>query len=136
MGEGVRARLLHPSSEVSDGRDNANSLVLEITVAGRTILLTGDIEDEGLDRLTRLPARRVDVLMSPHHGSAAANPPQLVRWARPRNVVLSTRDLTQHEKLRDVYGADVMMYSTALHGAVTVTIDGEGNLAITTMRAG
>ncbi|MEW4528066.1 ComEC/Rec2 family competence protein [Maioricimonas sp. JC845] len=136
VGEGVRARLLHPSAEVRDGRDNANSLVLEITVAGRTILLTGDIEDEGLDRLTRLPDRRVDVLMSPHHGSAAANPPQLVRWARPRNVVLSTRDLTQHEKLRDVYGADVMMYSTALHGAVTVTIDGEGNLAITTMRAG
>ncbi|QDU36831.1 ComEC family competence protein [Maioricimonas rarisocia] len=134
VGEGVQARLLHPSAEIRDGSDNENSLVLELSVAGRIILLTGDIERVGLDRLTRLPARRIDVLMSPHHGSIGANTAPLARWADARSVVLSTRDLTQHDKLRDVYGPDVTLYSTAVDGAVTVTVNGEGKLQISTFR--
>ncbi|MFG0334302.1 MAG: ComEC/Rec2 family competence protein [Maioricimonas sp. JB049] len=136
VGKGVDARLLHPSAEVRDGSDNENSLVLELSVAGRTILLTGDLERAGLDRLTQLPSRQSDVLMSPHHGSVGANTKQLADWARPRHVVLSTRDLTQHETLRDVYGPDVTLYSTAVDGAVTVTIDPSGNLEVRTFRSG
>jgi competence protein ComEC len=55
--------------------------------AGRSILLTGDLEGPGLERVLALPRVPVDVLMAPHHGSRTANTPGLAEWAHPRVVV-------------------------------------------------
>ena len=80
----VRLEVLHPPAEGPPGNENARSLVLEVRHAGHTLLLTGDLEGPGLERVLALPPHHVDILMAPHHGSKAANVPELAEWARPR----------------------------------------------------
>ncbi|MFV0443988.1 MAG: ComEC/Rec2 family competence protein [Planctomycetaceae bacterium] len=124
----VTCEVLHPPVDFRAAADNANSLVLRLRYAGRTLLLTGDLEGAGLERLLRLETSPIDVLMSPHHGSRAANPSQLAGWARPRIVVASAADKDSLDHLRVSYPRDVQVFSTANSGAIEVTISTSGHL--------
>ncbi len=75
----------------SPGRDidNAHSVVLVVECFGRRILLTGDIEGAGLERLLARPPVKCDVLQVPHHGSPHSNPQQLSQWSQPDFAVIS-----------------------------------------------
>jgi competence protein ComEC len=83
----VDLRVLHPPPGWNQGNENARSLVLYVQHAGRTMLLTGDLEGPGLERVLALPRVKVDVLMAPHHGSRTANTPALAEWADPAVVI-------------------------------------------------
>lgn len=123
-----RFTVLHPSGGEFFPSDNANSLVLLIEIAGRRILLTGDLEGPGLDSLLRRPPLPVDVLVAPHHGAANSHPKRLLDWCRPRYVIISggggTLENTTEEAAEEneyaAWGAQV--FHTAEHGAVTVTV--------------
>ena len=82
-----RARTLSPDLT----SDNARSVVLDLEAAGHHVLLTGDLENEGLDALSRCRIPPLDVLLSPHHGGRTANPTWLYEWSEPRLVVVSQR---------------------------------------------
>jgi competence protein ComEC len=69
--------------------DNARSVVLDLAAARHHALLTGDLEGEGLLQLQRRSPPPLDVLLAPHHGSRASNPPWLYDWARPALIVVS-----------------------------------------------
>jgi competence protein ComEC len=56
--------VLHPPPVGPNGNENARSLVLEVRHAGHSLLLTGDLEGPGLERVLRLPPHHVDVLTS------------------------------------------------------------------------
>jgi competence protein ComEC len=94
-GEGCTLRLLHPPPEgvpprsKRDDRDNANSLVLSVEYGDRRLLLPGDLEKTGIERLLAQPACDCDVLLAPHHGSAQSNPVGLAGWSTPEWVVIS-----------------------------------------------
>jgi competence protein ComEC len=60
----VTLDVLHPPATSIGDNENARSLVLEIHHAGHTLLLTGDLEGDGLARVLRMPRRRVDVFTS------------------------------------------------------------------------
>jgi competence protein ComEC len=60
----VAIDVLHPPAAGPDGNENARSLVLEVRHAGHSLLLTGDLEGPGLDRVLGLPPRPVDVITS------------------------------------------------------------------------
>jgi competence protein ComEC len=83
----VRLEVLHPPDGWTRGDENARSLVLEVRHAGHVLLLTGDLDGPGLDRVLSLPPRHVDVFQAPHHGSRRANTAGLAEWARPRMVI-------------------------------------------------
>ena len=85
----VTLEVLHPPSSGPPGNENTRSLVLAIRYAGRTILLTGDLEGAGRRRVLNLPPRRVDVMLAPHHGSPRANTPAFADWGRPQVVIAS-----------------------------------------------
>ena len=89
----VRLEVLHPAGAVRPGSsDNARSVVVTVAAAGRPLLLlTGDLERDGLPDLMARPTAPVGVLLSPHHGSRAANPAALFGWARPQAVAVSQR---------------------------------------------
>jgi competence protein ComEC len=129
-GDDVRLEILHPDAGDGDELDNANSIVLRVEYAGRVILLTGDLEESGLDALLSRPAEAVDVLLSPHHGSRAANPPELAEWAQPAYAVISTGDHGKAGELQEVYGPGCRVLSTADSGAVRVRISPEGELVV------
>jgi competence protein ComEC len=132
----VRLEVLHPPASGPEGNENSRSLVLQVRHAGHALLLTGDLEGVGQEMVLGLPARRVEVLMAPHHGSPAANPPELARWARPQVVVASQglrpgpRD--GGEAYRD---AGARYLSTAREGAVIIRSHASG-LVIETFRTG
>lgn len=122
----VSLRFLHPRVRRSFRDDNANSLVLAIEYAGRVILLTGDLEKDGLQSLLREPPMDADVLLAPHHGSPVANPRELADWARPEWVVVSGGRSDSADKLRACYGDEVRVLSTHNRGAVTFEVTADG----------
>lgn len=124
----VSLRFLHPRVRRSFRDDNANSLVLAIEYAGRVILLTGDLEKDGLQSLLREPPVDADVLLAPHHGSPAANPRELAEWAQPEWVIVSGGRRDSAEKLHPVYGTAVRVLSTHDSGAVTFEVTQDGTI--------
>jgi competence protein ComEC len=128
----VTFEVLHPPAGGPPGPENVRSLVLLVRHAGHAILLTGDVEGEGLERVLRLPPVRVDVLQAPHHGSKTANPAALAAWARPRLVVACQGPPPWPTAVPETYAARGARYlGTWPHGAVTVRSHRSGLLAET-----
>jgi competence protein ComEC len=122
----VSMKILHPAGGFQSPADNAHSLVLELSYAQRTILLTGDLEKEGLIALLKQPQRQVDVLLAPHHGGKAANVPELYAWARPGMVVVSSGEPSSQRLTQVAEPAE--LFNTATSGAVTVEIGAHGRV--------
>ncbi|HEV3263341.1 MAG TPA: MBL fold metallo-hydrolase, partial [Gemmataceae bacterium] len=117
----VQMEVLHPPESGPEGNENARSLVLLVRHAGHSILLTGDLEGPGLERVLALPPAHVDVLMAPHHGSRISNTPALAAWARPRVVVACQGPPQWPARSPDPYTpAGAQLLGTWPHGAVTI----------------
>ncbi|MEQ8846577.1 ComEC/Rec2 family competence protein [Botrimarina sp.] len=91
----VLVRVLHPDALGVLGSDNANSLVLGVEYSGRRLLLPGDLEGPGLERLLEQEPYRCDVLLAPHHGSQRSDPPGLAAWCQPKVVAISSGEPRQ-----------------------------------------
>jgi len=128
---GARIRLLWPSLETC--RDpsvgnNDKSQVLLIEFAGRTILLTSDIETYAQGRLLELyPELTVDVLVMPHHGSTRNLLDGFVQRLKPKTIIVSCRP-TWYPKAYHPDAAIEAWY-TPVDGAITVTIKPDGALS-------
>jgi competence protein ComEC len=123
----VRLRVLHPPRRGVPGNDNANSVVLEVQFAGHRILLTGDLEDVGLDTLLSQSSPDCDVALVPHHGSPHSDPARFAEWCHARWVVISGGHRDGAERVTKVFqqaGATVL--HSAIHGAVQVTVSRSG----------
>lgn len=119
----TKIEILHPPAHGTGGSDNADSIVLSITFAGRSILLPGDLESPGLEQLLATPPRAYDVVMAPHHGSPRSSPREFAQWSRPRWVVISGGHSSESAQVRrefEMAGARVL--HTAEDGAVRVRI--------------
>ena len=62
--DGVTFEVLHPPQNGPRGIENARSLVLHVTHGSWSLLLTGDLEAEGLKQVLAMKPPRVDVLTS------------------------------------------------------------------------
>lgn len=133
--KGVELRILQPPATGFGRDDNANSIVLSIRYAGRSLLLTGDLEHAGLQALLQTKPEPHDILLAPHHGSMKANPPDLARWAAPRWVVVSGGTEAIVDKLREPYGDGVDLLSTSQQGAITIDINLQGEVSASTQLA-
>jgi beta-lactamase superfamily II metal-dependent hydrolase len=86
------------------------------------LLLTGDLEGAGLERVLDLPGSVVDVLQAPHHGSHRVDGAALARWCRPQLVVscqAAPRGTARAPALYQREGA--AFWSTHDHGAITLS---------------
>ncbi len=126
-GEDCRIEVLHPPRRGVLGRDNANSIVLDVQHRGHRILLPGDLESPGLDDLLAEEPTDCDVLLVPHHGSRQSNPPGLAAWSTPEWVVISGSHRWDTGPVEAAYrAAGSRVFHTADAGAVSVTIDATG----------
>lgn len=130
LGSAFSIRILQPVASATYGSDNAASIVALIEYQNRRILLTGDLDDEGLDELLGQPSTDVDVLLAPHHGAPAASPRALAEWATPEWVIASSPTNINRLKLQSLYGPDSDVVMTSDAGAVTVEITGDGRLSV------
>ncbi len=124
---GLDIDVWHPPAVGPPGNENTRSLVLLLRHAGHTILLTGDLEGKGLERVLALPPPAVDVLMAPHHGSPLVNTPDLAEWARPRLVISCQGPPRGPRRQEDPYTArQIPLLGTWPHGAITVHSSPDG----------
>lgn len=130
----VTLDVLHPPSEGPVGEENARSLVLLIRHEQNTILLTGDLEKEGLREFLQQPATPVSVLMAPHHGSVGQQPEQIAElghWAKPR-LVVSCQGRGDAAKAEAIFRQQHIPYwGTWPHGAITIRSHASGIVAET-----
>lgn len=88
--DGVRFAILHPDAGEA-WSDNNGSCVLKID-GPFSVLLPGDIERQAEARLLDVhrAALRTDVLIAPHHGSAASSTAGFVAAVAPKLVIFSS----------------------------------------------
>jgi competence protein ComEC len=128
----VSFEVLHPPAVGPDGNENARSMVLMVRHAGHSLLLTGDLEGPGLDRLLAMPPQPVDVLMAPHHGGKSGNPPTVAAWSRPRVVIGCQGPPPWPTQVPAMYEARGAIYlGTWPNGAVTLSSHRTGLVAET-----
>jgi competence protein ComEC len=129
--------VLHPAAMFRDELDNAHSIVLRTRYAGKTVVVTGDVEKSGVRAMLQShPAERVDVFQAPHHGGKMSNTSDLARWALPRYVVACNRNDSVLPRLQEVYADAERILTSASHGTVTASIDRSGELRMSTTRGG
>jgi competence protein ComEC len=123
-----------PRDRGDDFESNDVSLVLRLTHAGRSILLSGDIEDVAMRELLAGDATKLksDVLVAPHHGSSESLTQTFVAAVDP-GAIVSSNDRTLSRRQVDFEGmiAKRPLLRTHTSGAITIEIDGEGRVTVT-----
>lgn len=119
---------------------NDRSLVLRVVVMGRAFLFTGDVEEEGLARLTGEVAASCDLIKVPHHGGYAEGLEELLRAVCPRLAVISVGAGNPYGHpsrltLRALQRQGCAIYRTDLHGDIVIHVV-EGGFQVLTSREG
>ncbi len=130
--DGIGFDALHPPASGPEGNENSRSLVMAVRCRDMTILLTGDLEGTGLERVLAMPPRPVDILMAPHHGSRTSNKTALAEWSRPKFVVSCQgppKSVPREPNPYEALGARYL--GTWPHGAVTIRSQGNAFLVET-----
>ena len=89
---GVTVTVLHPPPPDWERQRvrNDDSVVLELRIGGVSIVLPGDVGQEGEALvIPRLAPGAVVILKAPHHGSATSSTPAFIQAAHPSAVVFS-----------------------------------------------
>lgn len=139
LGRGIYAEVLNPPDprlgETEDDANN-NSVVLRVVYGEMSVLLAGDVDRTGAQRLARLgPEVRSTILKVPHHGSADPAVPEFLDAVSPEAAAISVgRDNTyghpSEEMLRELERVGAKVFRTDRDGAVTVNIEPDGWRAI------
>lgn len=134
----ARIAVLHPErtflqrSKKAYAAENDRSLVISLTLAGRTLLFPGDIHREGEQALLRnCPDLSCDLLKVPHHGSKTSSSDDLVAALHPAVAVFTVGEGNPYrhpaEEVVERYkGIGAALYRTDRHGAVMVRIEPAG----------
>jgi competence protein ComEC len=121
----VLIEVLHPPIEGPSGVENVRSMVLRITYRGHSILLTGDLEKDGMNMVLSHPIDPVDVLIAPHHGSGASNTERFATWCKP-SLVISSETYPRNRKPDPYTPLGATLWRTWIHGGVTVDMNAQG----------
>ena len=127
--DGVEFRVLWPTAGVAESAsDNNASCVLKVTSRqGRSMLLTGDLEQAGEAELLAEPALPSDVLLVGHHGSRTSSGMAFLQAVGAQAAIVSAgyRNRYRHpqrqvwERLRE---AGMQRWRTDWQGAIRVRL--------------
>ncbi|HPQ80636.1 MAG TPA: DNA internalization-related competence protein ComEC/Rec2 [bacterium] len=127
---GVKVRVTKPP--VPAGSDlNDTSLVVRFDYGSRRFLFTGDLAISGEAALLNAGEDlRADFLKVGHHGSADASSARFLKAVSPRIAAISAGEqnrygLPARDALARLEAVGARIYRTDMHGAITVTSDGE-----------
>ncbi len=133
-GLGIGALVLHPTLEfVSDYAQassglNNSSLVMRLTYKGKSLLLTGDVENATDKSLLRWKDRLSSTIVkAPHHGSSTSSSEDFIRSVNPRIAVVSVGQKNRFghpsaDVLERYESSGAKIYRTDKSGAVTIKI--------------
>jgi competence protein ComEC len=134
-----------PSPDDEDGRaaldpvrsENDNSLVVRVDYAGRRLLFTGDLEEEGEEDLVReqgAAGLKVDVVKVPHHGSRTSSTQAFVDATSPGWAVIScglaNRFGFPHEGVEARWRGRGQVVRTDRRGTITFVVERGGGMSV------
>ena len=135
-GHGYRIYMLHPypGFYTINGKEydeeNNDSLVLKIESNGKSVLFTGDIEEEAEENIRHLGKwLKSDVIKVPHHGSKSSAYEPFLRTVSPEKAVISVgKDNTFGHPHRETLDRlqDITVFRTDIDGAVHMHATGDG----------
>ena len=126
-------QILHPEKDFQHRDSNNLSCVLQITVAGRRILLTGDIEVSVEALLMRQGLEQMDILVVPHHGSRTSSSLDFLQVIKPKYALLSAGFLNRyghpHNDVVMRYKAqNIPLINTAEQGRIRLQVFNDGSM--------
>jgi len=134
---GAEFELLWPLDVSGEPSANDTSNVIRISFDGRSILLTGDIDESAQEALVQRGGLSADVLVLPHHGSVRRTTRKFIEAVGAAILIRSS-----DERMADTFNglvevvADRAIYNTADHGAITVEVRSGKLTVIPTRSAG
>jgi competence protein ComEC len=134
IGQNVEVDVLWPPPHRLGLSSNDTAIVAQIRYAGRSILITGDIQQAAEKELLQHPdALRSDVLIAPHHGSSEVTTPAFVRAVHPSLILSSNAArLTGKQKRFEQMIGSTQLDRTNRCGAITVKISSDGIISVET----
>jgi competence protein ComEC len=123
-----------PTGPPYDLSSNDSGIVAKLWYAGRSILITGDIEEVAQHALLTNPsALKSDILIAPHHGSSETTTDEFVAAVNP-SIILSSNDrsLTGKQKRFNRIAEDehCPLYRTHECGAITLIVASDGTFRV------
>lgn len=125
-----RITCLQPGPEDGMAPGNSASMILDLTYGSFDMLLTGDVEQEGEERLCERLHKNYDVLKVAHHGSETSTSQVFLDTISPAQAVISAGRNNPyghpHRKTLERLGNEsCRVWQTADSGAVTFLTDGK-----------
>lgn len=111
---------------------NNRSLVLLAQKGGDTVLLPGDLEENGIEQLLEKPLPLpVSLLKYPHHGSRNSHPELLLDYLAPQQAFASlgagnTHKFPHPEVISALQVRNISFWRTDVHGSLRFTTTGHG----------
>ena len=130
-GSDAAIRCLYPDAGSTGEDKNNGSLVLRLDYKDFSMLLTGDVEEEGEGILLQKgEVAPVTVLKAAHHGSASSTSQSFLQAADPDYVIFSYGAGNRYGHPADAVterceGIGAELYRTAVSGAITIQTDGK-----------
>lgn len=121
-----------PTGPPTDLSSNDSGIVAKLWYAGKSILITGDIEEIAQRELLKNPqSLQSDVLIAPHHGSSESTTDEFVAAVNPA-IILSSNDrsLTGKQKRFDRIVENRQLYRTHDCGAITLILASNGTFRV------
>lgn len=131
--------ILHPQVGGFSDDENSNSLVLKAEYLGTTLLLTGDLEEEGELALIDKYDVETDILKVGHHGSSSSTSAKFLAEADPTYAVIqcgvdNSYGHPHNEVLERLWDDDVLIYRTDEDKSITFNINEKGVVKVKTNR--
>lgn len=136
LGRQTQLEVIWPPTHLAELSSNDSSLVVRLEHAGRSILFSGDIQEEAMRRLLALAESnpgllRADVLIAPHHGSSEDVTARFIDAVDPAWIISSNgRVLSQKQRRFEQMTGPRPLLRTHQAGAVTVQVGEQGQLDV------
>jgi len=133
LGRGVKAYMLLPMSPPLQGTEsdlNNNSIVLKLCYGKTSLLLTGDLENEGEKRLLKRGDNLKSTLLKVgHQGAATSTSTAFLRAVHPDVAVISVGAMNSFghprpETVQRIRDSGAQIYRTDVDGAITFRTNG------------
>ena len=150
LGDGARLTILAPTEPLFTkenmrtvgNESNANSIVARLDYGSFSMLLTGDAEEQTEHRLLSKEANvEAQVLKVSHHGSKYATSADFLKRVKPQFAIVSCGEWNRYghpaqavlDRLRES-NPELKLYRTDLHGEISITTRGKGDLNVKTTK--
>ncbi len=134
LGRGCDLEILWPPPNDPTLSSNDSAVVAQLRYAGKSILITGDIQEVAEnDLLKSSEPLHADVLIAPHHGSSESSTADFVHAVDP-SIIISSNDhkLSGKQQRFEHLIGNAQLYRTNRCGAITIHISSKGDIRVET----